>query len=275
MISDSPKMAGTELGTAIVGMSDPEQLALESAAFTSFARLLGRNVELLSTGPTLGLLIETLSELGADEAATLLASIDEEAVGDPSDLIYTWNMLFIRGTVPPYETSYMTPSLVGHTSELADIAGFYRAFGFQVEGERPDHLLPEIEFAALAALQEAQAIKDANSDAIDIVHNARESFFASHLGCWVDDFASRLERSEATNPYLPVLFALSSFVDHICSEMGIEPRKPVAITGPELGEVDTDDQPLECYGNPATLEELNVPEENVDRINVTPVQRDR
>ncbi|RIK05855.1 MAG: hypothetical protein DCC49_12055 [Acidobacteria bacterium] len=261
-----------------VGATDSELLGLESAAFASFARILGQEVELLASGQTLGLLIETLIEIGATDAADTLTAMDEAAISNPEELTYAWTMLFARGTVPPYETSYMTPSMVGHTNELADIAAFYRAFGLEVVNERSDHLLPELEFASLAALRESQAVDEANQEAFEVVHSARATFMRDHLGCWVDEFVERLEREEPENRYLPVVEALAFFIGDVCDGLGIEPFKPVIVPTPGLGDIDidSDDSPVVCFGDPVPIEDLEMPADvsaDSGPLSVRPVRR--
>ncbi len=61
----------------------------------------------------------------------------------------------------PYETEYTTPDALYKAHQLADIAGFYRAFGLEMSTEnreRPDHLAAELEFMHFLALKEAQAM---------------------------------------------------------------------------------------------------------------------
>lgn len=281
MSSDAAAPLGVDRDFAPAGdvaAADSEILGLESAAFASFARILGHEAELLAAGQTLGLLIETLIEIGVSDAADTLAAIDEATISDPEELTYAWTMLFARGTVPPYETSYMTPSMVGHTNELADIAAFYRAFGLEVVNERSDHLLPEIEFASLAALRESQAIEEANQDAFEVVHSARAIFMRDHLGCWVDEFVERLEREEPANRYLPVLEALAFFIRDVCDRLEIEPYKPVIMPTPGLGgiELDSDDSPVVCFGDPVPIEDLEMPADvsaDSDGLSVRPVRR--
>lgn len=261
-----------------VADANAEILALESAAFASFARILGNEVESLSEGQTLGLLIETLLELEATAAADALVGIDEESISEPENLKYAWTMLFARGTVPPYETSYMTPSMVGHTNELADIAGFFRAFGLEVVGERPDHLLPQLEFASLVAMRESLAIEEASQDVYEVVHSARATFFRDHLGCWVDEFAEKLDREEPANPYLPIINGLAKYIASVCDRLEIEPFKPVMMPMPALGdvEIDSDDAPVACFGDPVPIEELELPADvsaESEGLTVRPVRR--
>lgn len=255
---------------------DPELLQLEAAAFASFGNLLGPDVSQLAS-PTRDLLGETLRELGADSAVHALERTDDTAVSDTEQLKYIWTTLFVRCTIPPYETSYMSPSLVGHVGELADIAGFYRAYGFEVHNERSDHLLPELEFASIAALMQARAIIENDQEAVETTQHAREAFLQQHIGCWVDDFAARLGREDPGNPYLPVVESAAALISHICESYGIEPQKPVPTTLPSLGDVvvDSDDAPVACYGDPVPLDELELPPDNLDKLDVRAARRDR
>lgn len=114
--------------------------------------------------------------------------------------------LFVRGVVPPYETSYETSrgSPGGKNLQMADIAGFYRAFGFQVQGERPDHLVPELEFVALLYVKEAYARLVAEAEGAAVCVDARGKFVREHLAPWLPAFRDRVVE-EATHPALAAL----------------------------------------------------------------------
>jgi TorA maturation chaperone TorD len=105
---------------------------------------------------------------------------------------------------PPYETEYCPNEDTFYRSQqMADVAGFYRAFGLAPAGlrERPDHLSLELEFAALLLLKKRLARTDTArpneaADEADVCHAARASFFRDHLSWWVPSFALAL-RSKA------------------------------------------------------------------------------
>lgn len=100
-----------------------------------------------------------------------------------------------RGVVPAYETSYDEARRApgGLTFQMADVAGFYRAFGFQVTGERPDHLVPELEFVALLLVKEAHATLSGDHDASQVCRDARLKFVREHLGLWLAPAQTRAE----------------------------------------------------------------------------------
>lgn len=223
------------------------------AAFLGFAKLLAPDVDELAGGATLANLIEVLGGLGAADARETLDRLEVAAFDDREQLSIANTRIFIRNIVAPYETSYMSANLVGHTRELADIAAFYRAFGFEVRGERPDHLLPEIEFASFLGFREAEAVDAADAEAAEITSDAFKTYLRDHLGCWVDTFAEKIGESEteAANPYRGIVESLGQFIAHVCDERGVEPRRPVEYNILAGIPVDSDDQPLACYGCPA------------------------
>jgi len=103
-----------------------------------------------------------------------------------------------RGVVPVYETSYEPGpgASGGPTFQMADIAGFYRAFGFEVSGERPDHIVPELEFLALVLVKEAYALMAGQVEGAEICATARRRFIAEHLGRWLPMLRERARGAE-------------------------------------------------------------------------------
>jgi len=75
---------------------------------------------------------------------------------------------------------------------LADIAGFYRAFGFELSedaGEKADHLVGELEFFAMLLVMLARA---QDQETTRTTHDALSSFSFEHLGEWLPTFCERL-----------------------------------------------------------------------------------
>jgi TorA maturation chaperone TorD len=94
-----------------------------------------------------------------------------------------------------YETENGLPNEFRLSQELADIAGFYRAFGFNVGGsvrERPDHLAVELEFMYVLALKEWYASSQGTPEQIEVCVDAQRKFLSEHLGRWIGQFAESL-----------------------------------------------------------------------------------
>ncbi len=100
------------------------------------------------------------------------------------------------------------PNEYRQSQEMADISGFYRAFGFQVGGEqheRPDHLATELEFLYILSLKEAYAAEQGIDEHVEVCVEARRAFLRDHLGRWIGLFAQSVSRSAGpggeSNPY--------------------------------------------------------------------------
>lgn len=68
---------------------------------------------------------------------------------------------------------------------LGDLSGFYRAFGFRggtAHGERPDHLLCQLEFLGMLLALASQA---SDSDQRDVVMHALSSYAREHMHDWL------------------------------------------------------------------------------------------
>jgi DMSO reductase family type II enzyme chaperone len=89
------------------------------------------------------------------------------------------------------------------TFEMADVAGFYNAFGVEVEasGERSDHITAELEFMNLLAVKECIALQEeGEGEHAEVCRNASRSFLRDHLARW----APRLGECLAAAPGDPV-----------------------------------------------------------------------
>ena len=135
-----------------------------------------------------------------------------EAVGnrDARALAHHYDQLFDASAglrCPALETSVIadTPSeQMTRTYTLADVAGFYRAFGVEVgpgEGQ-PDHIAAELEFMHLLAVKEAVARSESgDSEHAKICREATCSFLRDHLGRWAPRFAQQLEEAPGADAF--------------------------------------------------------------------------
>lgn len=116
-----------------------------------------------------------------------------------------------------YETEYGLPHEYRQSQEMADIAGFYRAFGFTLgneKRERPDHLAVELEFIHILALKEAYALDNGILEHVEICQAAQAEFLQSHLGRWVGLFAQSVAHNlQAQNLPGSVYQTLSQFAN--------------------------------------------------------------
>ncbi len=94
---------------------------------------------------------------------------------------------------PPYEGEYGQAHIFQKSHMLADLQGFYKAFGVEISAtfkDRPDHLSVELEFMHLLALKEAYALlHQHDADKVEVCQRAQGSFLALHLAPWAIPFA--------------------------------------------------------------------------------------
>lgn len=102
-----------------------------------------------------------------------------------------------------YETEYGLPHEFRQSQELADISGFYQAFGFKVGGkvrERPDHLAVELEFIYVLCLKEALAHSQKKMDRVEICIEAQRGFITDHIGRWIPLFSKAVDKTSFQGP---------------------------------------------------------------------------
>ena len=169
------------------------------------------------------------------ESADRLAAIrerlgefaDSDSMAAPMDLQKTFTRLFghtVRGACPPYELEYGRGEIIQQSSMLADLAGFYSAFGLEPTSggnERPDHVSTECEFMAVLAAKEAYAIRQGDTAATELVRNAARSFLEEHLGRWLPSFARRIVGEDSDGLYGAIGGFAGVFVASECRQLDI------------------------------------------------------
>ena len=101
-----------------------------------------------------------------------------EACGEKEGLIREYDRLFRAKDIWLYGTEYMSEHEFQRSNYLADISGFYKAFGVEVNSERPDALSAELEFMHYLIFKESKA---PTQEKADICLEAQKNFFIEHL----------------------------------------------------------------------------------------------
>lgn len=159
--------------------------------------------------------LETLKALAPElEGREALRPLLERAGGGLESMRAGYLAIFDsnQDRVPVYETEYGRMRGLSKGKDLADVVGFYNAFGFElteeVSAELPDHIAIELEFYALLLYKQSLLLDDPTGT--EIVADARRKFLQDHLGGFARALALR-PRVVAD----PVLGPLLGWVDQL------------------------------------------------------------
>lgn len=170
---------------------------------------------------------ETWTWVSAPET---LAALDAPRLPAPADPAAAHLALFghtIRGDCPPHELEYgsLHADKLYQPHLLADIAGFYRAFGLELTPattDRVDHIAFEAEFYAVLCAKETYA-RHHQLPELDQCLEAQKKFLREHLGRWTPSFSRRVERHSAEPFYAFAARRLRETVLAECARHGVRP----------------------------------------------------
>jgi len=147
---------------------------------------------------------------------------------------------------PGYETAYRGSEIFNQAAIMADIAGFYRAFGLEVGGstrERPDHVTVELEYLAFLGFKEALSAESGEIGQADVCADAERTFLADHLGDWGPELGRRLE-SHSDHKFFDVVGKLlDRWITLRLDDLGVEPNASAGALSPSPG-LGTDEESL-------------------------------
>jgi TorA maturation chaperone TorD len=191
-----------------------------------------------------------------------LADLDPKAIfdrlptsADELNDLYEANFGLLGGSkCPPYEIEYVPSKFTFQRSNmLADIAGFYGAFGLQTSSsnpDRPDHVSLECEFAAQLLQLEFEATKDpvfASPAQAETCQSAHQRFLKDHLAWWLPAFAKLLAHQDPGGFYEAVARFLAALVAAERALAGVEPPHQAVEPSPI-------ENPDECSGCLLTIQ---------------------
>ena len=147
----------------------------------------------------------------------------------------------VRGACPAYEMEYGRNEIIRQASDLADLAGFYRAFGMEIAGEangRPDHITVECEFMSALCAKEAYAYARRDEGNAEICLDAERTFLRDHLARWLPAFARHVEEADGDGLYAALARFADAFVKAECGRFDVH-------AGPATLELRTPDPVLD------------------------------
>lgn len=193
-----------------------------------------------------------------DDIAARLAGM----VGQPerlADLQAVYVDLFDRGggrdRLAPYESEFGENRRFRQPGELADLNGFYQAFGLQLgqgdsRHERPDHVAVELEFYAYLCMKQHHLEETGQAEGVEIVAHGRRQFLAAHLGRFVATLAAA--PSLAAAPFYQAVFAwIARLVANECDRLGVSPEQLAR------GTTDPEPEAHECGACPVAAGQLH------------------
>ena len=142
-----------------------------------------------------------------------------------SEYLYIFD---IGRAISPYETEYITEQLSRKPFELADIAGFYSAFGFSVNEdmrnkEAVDHISVELEFMAILEWKEQYALEKKQEENARIVRDARIKFLKEHLAKWGFFYCRQILGLEGDRFFKRLAEILEFFLTVECERIKLDP----------------------------------------------------
>ncbi|MCC6381892.1 MAG: molecular chaperone TorD family protein [Dehalococcoidia bacterium] len=138
---------------------------------------------------------------------------------------------------PLFESAFVCDQPAQQTALMADVAGFYRAFGVDTPGGgiRPDDIRAELDFMAFLCRKEVYAILHLGAPRTRQTVRAERLFLAEHLGRWAPGLGLRVvARAEGSAFYLALGSALRLWVDEECARLGADPGAPLTLPRMDL-----------------------------------------
>jgi TorA maturation chaperone TorD len=210
----------------------------------------------MGAGERFATVAAALREIGLASARPVAGRLTSFDVPDVDALTASFVRLFghtTRGLVCACETEYGADNQFHQPQQLADIVGYYLAFGLRpvlASDARADHVACQCEFMdflnrkeALLLSSGAGAAGDGGDDVtLEVTRAAARTFLRDHLGQFGRAFATRLATEDGDGFFGRLASALRALLDDECRRLSIAGGPIDLIVRPEV----EDDAPMAC-----------------------------
>ncbi len=145
------------------------------------------------------------------QAARVFAEVVTATTVD--ELHKHYSELFVGRRDCRLDESEYDKSIFNRYQRLADVAGFYRAFGFHVSkesGQRADFIGTELEFMQVLLLKRVYAEEHGWTTETQTCVSAENTFIREHLEWWVTLMCENIRKEQTCAFYT----SLTNFLDH-------------------------------------------------------------
>jgi len=189
-----------------------------------------------------------------DEVGSCLAEIGDSKLSESFDHVkkglqhstldalldeyrYTFGSTTVATDCPPYEMYFSGSHIFQQTQDLADISGFYRAFGLEVSKDdtanRWDHVAVELEFLHFLTYKQAYAIENHGDKEQESCLTAKKKFLNAHIGRWIKAFSRAVESKSPSGFYGKAAKLASDFVHFDMQNLGVSADEIEELQGGE------------------------------------------
>jgi TorA maturation chaperone TorD len=138
---------------------------------------------------------------------------------------------------PPYEMYFSGSHVFQQTQDLADISGFYKAFGLEVSKEdttnRWDHIAVELEFLHFLTYKIAYAIENHGEKELESCAAGKKKFLNAHIGRWIQAFSKAVDKKASVEFYRQVAKLANDFVHLEMENLGVSAEEIDELQGGE------------------------------------------
>ena len=161
---------------------------------------------------------------------------------------------------PSFESAFFSGDPIQQTNRMADIAGFYRAFGVDAgaPGFRPDDICVELEFMGYLCRKQVYAAEHLGAPRVGQTLRAQRMFLEEHLGQWAGALGGRIAVRADHEFYREAGTALAHWISEDCQLLRAFPPQVATAPSPdwasaELADVPETDRPLIGFDDIAVM----------------------
>jgi len=145
---------------------------------------------------------------------------------DADQLALEYDRLFRARDIWLYSAEYLARNEFERVQLLADVAGFYRAFGVASSHDRPDALACEFEFMHYLIYKQLYAQEHhALADKVELCFDAQRKFFTEHLYPAASQAARAIAAHSDNAFYQHVAAEMLAFLEAEATRLGEEYRE--------------------------------------------------